>query len=160
MGMRSLDRATRILLSALLGSDLSTPELRELSQALCTDSDYPRRLSRLIDSVLEAMEDRYIPKEPVPTYDPIREMDSLRDAARSLLRRKNIPKSQLVTTMKKLAPDMGPQLKLRKMSADNLLSSFFREISEDEARVFVNWLRSDWNQPFDAYLSGIMERGR
>ena len=158
MGMRSPDRATRILMSALLRSDLATSELRELSHAFQMDSDYARRLGRLIDGVLEVMEDRYSPKQSAEPHhvEELRRSDLLGEAL-SVVQRRRLPKKALVNAIRNIAPHIGSPAKLGKMTTHNLLSDFFDQASDREATTFMELLWGEGKIPMDAYLRGILK---
>lgn len=158
MGMRSPDRATRILMSALLRSDLTTSELRELSFAFQMDSDYARRLGRLIDGVLEALEDRSSPKAS-PGPRPAQELprSSFLDEALSIVRRRRLPKKALANAVRRIAPQIGPPERLARMTAHSLLSDFFNQASDREATMFMQLLSGEGEIPMDAYLRGILK---
>jgi len=148
---RTKQRVIRILLAALLESDLTQEEMRELSANLFSNPSLIFELSDILSGVLQHFE-----KKSVTKGRNWREPGNDEELAYADLQRRRMSKSAVLRMMSKfsdvlMAQPIDPTATLRE-----LVHLFWKSASPAERKEFTKALGAGRSK--DLYLEGIMSR--
>jgi hypothetical protein len=151
MRPRTRDRVQRILCAALLNSDLTEPELRQLVEELSSPNayDFIINFGSLMRAVLGQL------KNPQPKEFPLPESGSkVEDTAYNWIQRRRLSKKEVLHIM---TETVGSDFTVpnSERPVRDLLRRFFQLVSAEDAQRFLARLQPRDNDP---YLQGIMER--
>lgn len=157
MKTNTKQRALRILLSSILGSDLKMRELQELAEAFLTGSDFSQELGIMIKNLALDLKIGSDIKKQGPPYNFRNQEYSLEDAI-NLIKKKRIPKKHILSAISEVSPKAGSHYASKKdnMTIRQIIEKFYhvhgRELFYDFMALL---LRGDKSQ--DEYLKGIMQ---
>ena len=147
---RTRERAVRILLSALLDSDLTTTELSEIAQELSESPTLSWDLGALLRDVLSKLD---IP----PTKKPVsRIRDTLDTVAYSMVSRRRLSKQTVLELMSTAKGKQQTELGNPNQTMRELLKEFLSTASTKERRKFMEMVENSGKE--DPYLQGITRR--
>jgi len=151
MRTRTRQRALRILLSALLDSDLSSTDLREIAENI-KYSDFTSEFSYL----LEMMTDHF------RRYDEIKKLNVASngnsDDAFELAQRRKITKTSILKMMEQASDGQSKNFIDKGMTMRQIFEMYFSNSSEADVERFLSLI--DGSGSSDPYLSGIINRQR
>jgi|HubBroStandDraft_6_1064221.scaffolds.fasta_scaffold269217_2 hypothetical protein len=147
---RIRERAIRILLSALLDSSLTGPELSQIAQELSESPDLSWTLGELLRDVLSKL-------DVSGTRKPeSRKRDTLDARAYSIISQRRLSKETVLGLMSTAAGKQQTHLPVASQTMKELLKQFFNTASFNEARKFMELVENSSKD--DAYLRGITQR--
>jgi uncharacterized protein (DUF1778 family) len=150
------NRALRVILSSLVASDLSDSQLRQFADSLDSNPSTSHELAELIRDVAKRLMSSGSIRSTERGYPLPPQANDLIEQAAELIRRRRMPKSEVVKLINELLPRSKPTSELQDMSVRELLDYMFLTCSPDDFRVFIELLAGDIRH--DEYLKGIMRR--
>lgn len=147
------ERLRRVLLAAVLKSDLSLNEMQHLADEMSASPDFVWEFSSLLRDVIDRLQ-KTGPRKQV-SQKP--DASSVLEAAYHAIQRRRLSKKEVLETMAKVSP--GTEWRSRfALPMREILAYFFSVASPSEAAQFLE--RFDVNPDFqelrqDAYLRGI-----
>lgn len=158
MERRKEQRIFREVLSALIGSKLTSHELRELADLLASNRSFAYELGRTVYELSKKIE----PQSSIPWPEEVeaeeeRGDEGLVDLAYTVVQRRRMPKRSLISLIRSVSPRLSNSLN-DDMPARQLLSVFFAGASTSQAQTFLRELGMDVAE--DPYLGGIANRSR
>lgn len=157
MKSKTREQAIRLFLSSLVNSDLSVREIRDISEALLCDRDFSENLGRALKNLAVSLEGFMDLRELKPSDEYFIFPQNSIDEALSLIRKKRIPKKNIIAMIRALSPEwVHFPSDYRSLNVRELLDAFFHSASDRTANDFLNWLH-EGSLP-DDYLKGIMRK--
>jgi hypothetical protein len=157
MKTKKSERATRLMLSSLLNSELSMKEIKDIADALLHDHDFLENLARLLREIALTIESSSNLREYISSDLSPGLRTNLINEAQLIISRKHIPKMQILSVIKTLSPTWKNfVLNEPKITLSELLRYFFHKSSDEEARDFVRLI--SFAPQTDDYLKGIMQK--
>ena len=145
---RAREQIMRILLSALMKSDLSLTELKEFSEEASRNSEMWESFTEMLRGVVDHLDTTGSRKHLAEGSI------QLEKAAIPAIARRRLSKKVVMEMMGKNA--VIPEAQLTGVTIRDLVRKFFSTASASEARRFVDQLDSGTKE--DPYLHGIMDR--
>jgi hypothetical protein len=156
MNQHTRERALRAMTAALLSSELTPGEIREVARSFKTDPSLVEQLGRLVDTLVEHMQISHSePKQIQPEQVDGAALDAeqfLRIAGTSKL-----PNDVLVRLLQSYA--QNPDWKPRPMPRRRILSEFVKVAPASSLQPALRALLADPAKP-DPYVELIMKRGK
>jgi len=156
MKTKTRERAIRILLSSIIGSDLTAREMQELSEAFLRGSEFSQDLGIIIKNLaLDLKVGFHITKQDASDNLEIQEFTL--EEAMEVIRRKRISKNKIVSLIRIISPKAGSYYdsKREKMTVKQIIQKFYDAHGREQFYDFMSLvLRGDRTQ--DEYLKGIM----
>ena len=153
MQPRIRGRLVRNIVAALMQSDLTTSELRELAEELASGR-FGRDIGVLLRDVLFSVQDAETGKANKRERE-VGEL-SIEAIATEIVRRRKMPKKAVLELIMKVSPRSSPQELVRAGTISDLLRKFFQTSSPHEQSKFLSIL--DSGSAEDPYLKGIVGR--
>jgi hypothetical protein len=153
MSPKTQERIVRNFAAAILNSDLSLSQMRQLADSLEERTDLVDKLQTVLLDLIQTLEGRSSLPQPSRRY-PVGERERQEGLVLDLVQRQNLSKSDIVQKMLDTSSAMRVnQARLRKESTREVIERFFRIASNSEIQEFVTALRA--SQDRDPYLKGI-----
>jgi hypothetical protein len=149
MRLKTRERAARIVLASLLGSDLTIRELKELADGL-SEHSFSWELSDLLRDTLRHLTDF---EEVSKSRD---HPDELEELAYTIVQRRRLPKRMIIEYMRDAASIPTKQMIEPNLPIREMLRAFFRTASLSDIDKFMDMIQG--NKRTDAYLKGIIRR--
>jgi hypothetical protein len=153
MQPRTRHRLIRSIVAALMQSDLTVEELRELADELATES-FGRDLGAMLRDVLFTVREAEVGK----SNKREREVGqlSVEAIAMEIVRRRKLPRKVVVDLILRVSPRFRSQQAVRSGTISGMLRKFFQTSAPHEQNEFLNLL--DKGTAEDPYLRGIVDR--
>lgn len=152
MKPKTEEKAHRLLLAAFLRSDMTIPEMRDLTDELKKNPHFLVRFSDLLSEILDRLTRDRSTKISGTPYEP----KDLVEAANYIINRRRMPKSEVILAMENAYPEFARQAFTRDMPMRSILVSFFEIAPVDAANRFMSSLSGSIRD--DEYLRGITKR--
>ena len=149
MRLKSRERTARIFLVAMMDSDLSLEELREVADSL-TGGTLARDLAALLKDVVNRLTNGDEGEESYSEFNDFVEM------ANATVQGRRIPKRTLLNFVKRASPHNINWAAQSNSTVREILREFCRTASKSEMFNLLQMLREDKRS--DAYLKGIVDR--
>lgn len=157
MADKNKSRIFREVLAALIGSKLSSRELRELSDLLASDHSFAYELGRSVYDLSKAIDPQatlFTPEE----VDVVAGSDEgLVSLVYNVIQRKRLAKRELINLMRSTSSRAAGSL-TTEMSSRELLDTFFDRASTAHVRELLSYLGMNISE--DPYLGGIANRSK
>lgn len=158
MSARSRDRIFRQTLSALIGSKMSTADLRELINYIDGDSSFRSDLCSSLAEITRRQSESH------PSFEWSEEIeveeiaeDVLVDLIFDIVSRKRMPKRELASILYAASPSIASRISTES-SAREMLSYFLSKASTKGRRELLRTFGMDVEE--DPYLGGISNRNK
>jgi hypothetical protein len=139
-----------------MASDLTVPEIKDISAAFIKREPFLSDLGRILARVVDSMEiDFYSVQQKLPDDSKVNYNNHFRQSL-DIIRHRRLPKQRIVSTIKEISPHMSLYLDDRELTMKQILQQFFQSASNDDIEYFLNKLSSDKPSVGDEYLKGIM----
>lgn len=146
-------RAMRVIVSSLLDSNLALAEVADLGKAFLGDRTFSEELGRLLISVADTMRHQ-------ARYGSLDEGDidcDWLDKAQKLVKRRRLPKQEILDTLHVLYPQDAAMFRQGQMPVNEILKLLASSSPVSVRTEFMKWLEGS-SGGGDPYLEGIMKR--
>jgi len=153
MQLRIRHRLIRNIVAALMQSELTTSELRELAEEL-SSGRFGRDIGILLQDVLFSVQEAEMEK----TNKPTREVgeNSIEAIATEIVRRRKMPRKAVVDLIVRVSPRFDARELMGKGTISGMLRKYFQTSAPHEQSKFLSILESGSAE--DPYLRGIVGR--
>ncbi len=153
MGIARKERAIRTLLAALLSSDLSGEEIREVLEDLSRRNAIFFQITKLVEETARLANAPTLERLPNRPSQTVLALNDLLEA----IRRRRLSRQELLEIMESVSPSVGPVSFLaRNSSIRSLVAKFLSLASERDIERLMEAIKAGANR--DEYLAGISRR--
>jgi hypothetical protein len=150
MDRKVRQRVMRSFIAALLQSELSLEELRQLSFDISTGT-FGAELSRLLEESIFALRGS-------GAHEGKDAPDGVEDFVSSVIQKRRLSKKAVLEMMSSASPKKALKDPNTSASMREVLERFFRTASSSEISKFLNLLDPGETKTTEAYLRGIIRR--
>jgi hypothetical protein len=153
---RTKERTIRLLLASILASDLTVPEIRELSFTFISGDPFLSDLGYTLARVIDSMEiDSYSVLRKQSADSQVDDSDYFSQAL-NMIKKRRLPKQMILSTINEISPYVSLDSHNQDLSMKRILTEFFRTASKSDVNNFIHKITLDKPHMRDEYLKGIM----
>lgn len=149
---KAADRATRIIVGALLGSSLSYAELRKVSKRLRFDKRWTQNLASLIEEL------GFVSGAALLSDHRADELDDLVEQCLAMMKRRKVSKIDALELLSKTGAKFKWKPNPKKPVRANIEALFSIVDKDDDRRLLVHSLAKKLGIEDDPYLRDLLER--